>query len=99
MKIYKSKLMRVLNFIKNEGKYERGDMVKVKETIELGRYYDRYIKYINKLGIVVGIDYTKKDYIVGVKFEDGLTFDFKIEELEKIQPENPVKYKKIKIEI
>lgn len=31
MKIYKSKIMKVINFIKNEGKFEFGDMVRVKE--------------------------------------------------------------------
>lgn len=34
MKIYKSKIMKVINFIKNEGKFEFGDMVKI---IELKR--------------------------------------------------------------
>lgn len=31
MKIYKSKIMRIINFIKNEGKFEFGDMVRVKK--------------------------------------------------------------------
>lgn len=31
MKIYKSKIMKVINFIKNEGKFEFGDMVRVKK--------------------------------------------------------------------
>jgi hypothetical protein len=39
MKRYKSKLMRVINFIKNEGKFEFGDMVKVSvyDTIKSNR--------------------------------------------------------------
>lgn len=92
MKILESKISRVLNFIKNEGKFERGDMVCVQNI------KSDYSTYNGKLGIVVGIDYTKKDYIVGVKFENGQTFDFKINELEKIQPENPLRYKKLNIE-
>lgn len=51
MKIYKNKLMRVINFIKNEGKFENGDHI-----------------------------------------------DFKASELEKIQPEDLVRYKKLNIE-
>ena len=31
MKIYKSKIMKIINFIKNEGKIEFGDMVKIRE--------------------------------------------------------------------
>ena len=31
MKRYKSKFMRIINFIRNEGKFEYGDMVKVKK--------------------------------------------------------------------
>ena len=31
MKRYKNKIMRIINFIRNEGKFEYGDMVKVKK--------------------------------------------------------------------
>ena len=103
MKIYKSKLMKTINFIKNEGKFERGDMVRIlpltnNDGFTFTSTDNKYQKYIGQLGIVVGIDYTKKDYIVNVKFEDGKTFDFKIKELEKMQPENPIRYKKLNIE-
>lgn len=97
MKIYKSKIMRILNFIKNESKFEYGDMVKVKELkTNLGKE-NFYAKYIGELGIVVSINYTKKGYVFGVKFEDGNLIDFKAAELEKILPENPLRYKKLAI--
>ena len=98
MKIYKSKLMRVIKFIKNENKFERGDMVKVVNIKNSAGFDDTYFKYLNKYGIVVGIDYTKKEYIIEVKFEDRATICFKPNELEKIQPENPIRYKKLNIE-
>ena len=98
MQIYKSKLMRVINFIKNENKFERGDMVKVVNIKNSAGFNDKYFKYLNKYGIVVGIDYTKKEYIIEVKFEDRATICFKPNELEKIQPENPIRYKKLDIE-
>lgn len=94
MKIYKSKIMKAINFIKNEGKFERGDMVRV-TGVDLGT---KYAKYYHQYGIVVSIDYTKKDYIVSVKFEDGKVYDFKCNELTRITPENPIRYKKLNIE-
>lgn len=97
MKIYKSKIMKIINFIKNEGKFEFGDMVKIKELKNQRK--DRfYCKYQGQIGIVTSISYDKKDYIFGVKFEDGKRFDFRSSELEKIQPENPIRYKKLKID-
>lgn len=98
MKRYKSKLMRVINFIKNENKFEFGDMVKIKELKKDLGTENFYTKYQGKLGIVTSISYDKKDYIFGVKFEDGLRVAFKANELEKIQPENPIRYKKLNIE-
>lgn len=98
MKRYKSKLMRVINFIKNENKFEFGDMVKVKELKKDLGLENFYTKYQGELGIVTSISYDKKDYVFGVKFEDGLRVDFKANELEKIQPENPIRYKKLNIE-
>ena len=98
MKIYKSKIMKVINFIKNEGKFEFGDMVRVKELKkDLGKE-NFYAKYQGQLGIITSISYNKKDYIFGVKFEDGDRIDFRSNELEKIQPENPIRYKKLKID-
>lgn len=98
MKIYKSKIMKIINFIKNEGKFEFGDIVKIKELKnDLGED-NFYAKYQGQLGIVTSISYNKKDFIFGVKFEDGNRFDFRSSELEKIQPENPVRYKKLKID-
>lgn len=97
MKIYKSKIMKIINFIKNEGKFEFGDMVKIKKLKNLGKD-SCYCKYQGQLGIVTSISYDKKDFIFGVKFEDGKRFDFRRSELEKIQPENPIRYKKLKID-
>lgn len=98
MKIYKSKMMKVINFIKNEGKFEFGDMVRVKELEKDLGEENFYVKYQGQLGIVTSISYDKKDYMFGVKFEDGNRIDFKSNELEKIQPENPIRYKKLKID-
>ena len=75
MKIYKSKLARIINFIKNEGKFKRTDYVKVKIN---------YKNYMGQKAIVTNIDYDKKDYIVGIKFLDGENFDFRIDEIEKL---------------
>lgn len=98
MKTYKSKIMKIINFIKNEGKFEFGDMVKIRELKkDLGKD-NFYCKYEGQLGIVTSISYDKKDYIFGVKFEDGKRFDFRSSELEKIQEENPIRYKKLKID-
>lgn len=98
MKIYKSKIMKIINFIKNEGKFEFGDMVRIKELKkDLGKE-NFYAKYQGQLGIVTSISYNKKDFVFGVKFEDGNRFDFRGSELEKIQPENPIRYKKLKID-
>ena len=98
MKIYKSKIMKAINFIKNEGKFEFGDMVRVKELKkDLGKE-NFYAKYQGQLGIVTSISYNKKDFVFGVKFEDGNRVDFRSSELEKIQPENPIRYKKLKID-
>ena len=97
MKTYKSKIMKIINFIKNEGKFEFGDMVKIKELKNLGKD-SCYSKYQGQLGIVTSISYDKKDFIFGVKFEDGKRFDFRSSELEKIQAENPIRYKKLKID-
>lgn len=98
MKMYKTKLGRIINFIINEGKFEFGDMVKVLPLKnDLGEE-NFYAKYIGMIGIVTSISYDKKNYIFGVKFEDGNRFDFGANELEKIQPENPIRYKKLNID-
>ena len=57
-----------------------------------------YTKYQGQLGIVTSISYDKKDFVFGVKFENGDHIDFKASELEKIQPEDPLRYKKLNIE-
>lgn len=98
MKRYKTKLGRIINFIKNENKFEFGDMVRILPLKkELGAQ-EFYTNYIGLLGIVTSISYDKKDYVFGVKFEDGNRVDFMASELEKIQPENPIRYKKLNIE-
>lgn len=81
MKIYKSKLARIINFIKNEGKFKRTDYVKV---IKNNSKYLSYNEYLGQKAIVTSIDYEKKDYIVGLKFLNGKNLDFRIDELEKI---------------
>ena len=94
MKLYKSKIMRTINFIKNEHKFERGDMVKIKNVIE-----EEYKKYNGQLGYIVNIDYAKKDYMFEVKFEDKERFYFKENELIKISWDDTIRYKKLNIEI
>ena len=81
MKIYKSKLGRIINFIKNEGKFKRTDYVKVIKNVSSEENYN---KYIGQKAIVTNIDYDKKDFMVGVKFLDGTNLDFKIDEIEKL---------------
>ena len=98
MKIYKSKIMKIINFIKNEGKFEFGDMVRILPLKKDFGEDNFYTKYEGTLGIITSISYDKKDYVFGVKFEDGNRIDFRADELEKIQPENPLRYKKLNIE-
>jgi len=81
MKIYKGKLGRIINFIKNEGKFKRTDYVKV---IKNNSKYLDYNKYIGQKAIVTNIDYDKKDFMVGLKFLDGTNLNFKIDEIEKL---------------
>lgn len=67
MKIYKNKLMKVINFIKNEGKFEYGDMVRIKELkSDLGEE-NFYTKYQGQLGIVTSISYDKKRLYIWCK--------------------------------
>lgn len=98
MKRYKSKFMRIINFIRNEVKFEYGDMVRIKQLKDELGVENYYTKYEGKLGIVISISYDKKDYIFGVKFEDGNHIDFKASELEKIEEDNPIRYTKLNIE-
>ena len=93
MKIYKSKVMRIINFAKNEGKFERGDMVRVHNVLD-----KKYKKYNDKLGYIVNIDYSKKECMFEVKFEDKKEFGFNENELVKINYDNPIRYKKLDIE-
>lgn len=80
MDIIKSKIRRIINFAKNEGKFERADLVKVlKNTSDL-KIYD---KYIGQYAVVTNIHYDKKENIVGLKFLDGENLDFKPSELKK----------------
>ena len=97
MKIYKSKIMKVINFIKNEGKFEFGDMVRVKELKKDLGEENFYAKYQGQLGIVTSISYNKKDFVFGVKFEDGNRIDLS-SELEKLSLENQIKYRNLKID-
>lgn len=81
MKLYKTKLGRILNFILNENKFRYGDQV---EVIKNNSKYEKYDKYINKYGIIRNIDYSKKKYMFEVKFEDGNMYGFDSDELRKI---------------
>ena len=63
MKIYKNKLARIINFIKNEGKFKFGDIVKIKDIKDDLETENFYAKYIGKIGVVTSISYFKKDYI------------------------------------
>ena len=93
MKVYKSKIMKIINFAKNEGKFERGDMVLVHGVLD-----KKYKKYNGKLGIIVNIDYSKKYCMFAIKFEDKQTIGFNENELTKIEYDNPLRYKKLDIE-
>ena len=98
LKLYKTKIGRIFNFIKNEGKFEFGDMVKVLPLkSDLGEE-NFYAKYEGLLGIVTSISYFKKDFVFGVKFEDGNRIDFRSSELEKLSLENQIKYRNLKID-
>ena len=93
MKIYKNKIAKIINFIKNEGKFDRTDFVIV---IANNTDLAGYTQYIGKKGIVTNIDYTK-NYCVGVKFENGQTVDFMPQELKKLsyKEEMSEEYKKL----
>ena len=80
MKTYKTKIGRIINFIKNEGKFKRTDYVKV---IQNTSSREEYNKYVGQVAIVTDIHYDKKEYIVGLKFLDGKNYDFKPCEIEK----------------
>lgn len=75
------KLFKIINFIKNNGKFERTDYVKV---IKNSSKYLNYNNYIGQKAIVTNIDYDKKEFIVGLKFLDGTNLNFKPDELEKL---------------
>ena len=100
MKLYKTKLGRIYNFIKNEGKFEYGTQVQV---IKNTSKYDKYDKYVNQYGIIRNIDYSKKDYMFEVKFADGCMYGFKENELRIIKDKeyfaNLDKFRKIFAEI
>ncbi len=80
MKLYKTKIGRIINFIKNEGKFERADLV---EVLSNSSEYEKYDKYIGQKAIVTSINYNKKDYVVELKFLDGENFGYKPCELRK----------------
>lgn len=80
MDIIKTKVGRIINFIKNEGKFERADLVKVQKNSSKYKIYD---KYIGQYAVVTSIHYDKKENIVGLKFLDGNNLDFKPSELKK----------------
>ena len=82
MKLYKTKLGRIVNFIKNEGKFEYGSQVQVMRN---DSKYDRYDKYIGQYGIVRNIDYSKKEFMFEVKFADGQMHGFNENELRIIK--------------
>lgn len=96
MKLYKTKLGRIINFIKNEGKFEYGIQVQV---IKNTSKYEKYNKYINQYGIVRNIDYSKKEYMIEVRFADGQMYGFNPNELRIIKDKkyfaNYNKYKEI----
>lgn len=77
MKIYKSKIMKVINFIKNEGKFEFGDMVRVKELKKDLGEENFYAKYQGQLGIVTSISYNKKILylVLNLKMETELILE------------------------
>lgn len=81
MKLYKTKLGRTINFIRNEHKFKRGDIV---EVIRNDSDYTCYDKYIGQLGIVAAMDYSKKGNVVSLKFLDGEIYDWVPNEIKKL---------------
>ena len=59
---------------------------------------ENYKAYNNKFGYIVNIDYSKKEYMFEVKFEDKQKIGFNENELTKIDCNNPIRYKKLDIE-
>ena len=96
MKLYKTKLGRIFNFIKNEGKFEYGSHVQVMKNTSK---YEKYDKYVNQYGIVRNIDYSKKEFMIEVRFADGNMYGFNPGELRQIKDkeyfDNYSKYKEI----
>ena len=94
MKLYKTKIGRIINFIKNEGKFEYGTQVQVMKNTSKYKEYD---KYVNQYGIVRNIDYSKKEYMIEVKFSDGKMYGFNPNELRVIDDDEYFKnYNKFK---
>lgn len=84
MKLYKTKLGRIINFIKNEGKFDYGSQVQVMSN---DSKYSKYDKYVGQYGIVRYIDYSKKEYMFEVRFADGQMYGFNENELRLIKDE------------
>jgi len=84
MNIIKTKMGRIINFIKNEGKFKRGDFV---EVLKNDTGYGILDIYVGQHAIVTNINYDKKDNIVGLKFIDGENIAFKPSELKKCDHE------------
>lgn len=80
MNLHKTKLGRIVNFIKNDGKFKRADLVQV---LKNDSNYSQYDSWVGKYAIVTDINYDKKDYIVGLKFTNGESGYFKVDELRK----------------
>ena len=76
-----NKIQRIINFIKNEGKFNRTDYVQV---LKNNSDYETYDKYVGQCGIVTNIDYSKKECMVGLKFLDGENLDFDVDEIVKL---------------
>lgn len=80
MKLYKTKLGKIINFARNEGKLQRADLVQV---LKNDSNYSQYDSCVGKYAVVTDINYDKKDYIVGLKFANGESGYFKVNELRK----------------
>ncbi len=80
MKMYKTKIGRLLNFIKNENKLKRSDLV---EILTNNSSYKKYDKYVGQYAVVTSINFDKKQCQVEVKLLDGSNLGFDYKELRK----------------
>lgn len=83
-RVIKSKIGRIINFIKIEGKFKRADIVQILNNTSDKKEYD---KYIGKFGIVTDIDYSDRNKPIGIKFKTGVNLCYGVDEIKKLSAE------------